>query len=204
MTDALELTLPVYDGAQAAPHGGMLIAAGRVAAWLPAEASNDDARFPAGAVMLPALGDAHVHLSALGRQAREIRLQGLDYDAALARLRDAHASSPGKAWLTGFGWDQNLWQLPEGGWPSAASIEDACPGRPVSLKRVDGHALWANVTALERAGITAATADPEGGRILRDAKGEPSGVLIDNAMELVTRLLPRRDAGACARDLLAG
>jgi predicted amidohydrolase YtcJ len=74
----------------------------------------------------------------------------------------------------------------------------------VSLRRIDGHALWANLTALRRAGLTAEAHDPEGGRIVRDARGEPSGVLIDNAMQLVTRLLPRRDAAACARDLLAG
>jgi predicted amidohydrolase YtcJ len=189
---------------QAPPHGGARIEAGRIVAWLPAGVLNPGKQFPAGAVILPALGDAHVHLSALGRQSREVKLNGMDHEPTLARLRAAHAALPAGEWLTGMGWDQNLWRLPEGGWPTAAMLEAACPGRPVSLRRVDGHALWASPAALRMAGISAASADPEGGRILRDARGAPAGVLIDNAMGLVTRLLPRRDAAACARDLLAG
>jgi predicted amidohydrolase YtcJ len=91
-------------------------------------------------------------------------------------------------WLMGRSWDQNDW--PGQQFPTKAALDAVFPATPVYLSRVDGHAAWVNGEALRRAGITAATKDPEGGRILRDAKGEPTGVLIDNAMDLVATKIP--------------
>src|SRR5262249_22236687 len=93
---------------------------------------------------------------------------------------------PGE-WLEGRGWDQNRW--PGQQFPTHASL-DAISDRPVLLRRIDGHAIWVNAPALAAAGITAKTPDPARGKIVRDAQGEPTGVLIDNAVALVERQVP--------------
>jgi len=90
----------------------------------------------------------------------------------------ARQHKPGE-WILGRAWDQNLWAGQE--FPDAAGISGAAPDNPVSLERVDGHALWVNRKAMEIADINAASADPPGGKILRDARGAPTGVLIDRA-----------------------
>ena len=104
-------------------------------------------------------------------------------------LSRAAASSFQGDWLIGKGWDQNDW--PEKAFPGPRGAGCAVPTTPVSLTRVDGHALWVNGEALRRARHHAATRqDPGGGRILRAARGEPTGVLVDNAMDLVAAVLP--------------
>jgi predicted amidohydrolase YtcJ len=92
------------------------------------------------------------------------------------------------AWILGRGWDQNDWAVKE--FPRKGTLDAAAPGRPVLLRRVDGHAAWLNGAALARVGITAQTPDPDGGRILRDASGEPTGILVDNAVDLATKVVP--------------
>lgn len=86
------------------------------------------------------------------------------------------------------GWNQEHWASPV--FPSRADLDHLIADVPVIARRVDGHALWVNTAALHLAGITAATPDPDGGRILRDERGEPTGILIDNAMDLVERHVP--------------
>ncbi|MBW1880146.1 MAG: amidohydrolase, partial [Deltaproteobacteria bacterium] len=105
------------------------------------------------------------------------------YAATLEKVSEV-ASGPG--WLSGRGGDQNDWSdPPPGGWPLAADLDALMPDRPVVLRRVDGHAAWVNSAALRLSGIDAATPDPEGGRILRDADGNPIGVLVDEAISLL-------------------
>src|SRR5207247_2535825 len=93
---------------------------------------------------------------------------------------------PQSQWVRGNGWDQNLW--PGRAFPDAASLSGI--RQPVALTRVDVHALWCNQVALDATGITRATPDPPGGRILRGPDGSPSGILLDNAMDLVRRAIP--------------
>jgi predicted amidohydrolase YtcJ len=145
-------------------------------------------RFPE-ATIVPGLADAHGHLASLGRSLSIVSLDGLHTAAEVGpRLAQAPRSAFQGEWLLGRGWDQNDWT--EKAFPSKTLLDAAKPGVPVFLSRVDGHAAWVSSEALKRAGITRGTKDPPGGRILRDAAGEPTGVLIDNAIDLVSAKIP--------------
>jgi predicted amidohydrolase YtcJ len=142
-----------------------------------------------GATVVPGLIDAHGHLLGLGHSLLRADLVGTrSVGEAVERLRAFEATLPEGAWLLGRGWDQNEW--PGQAFPSAADLDAAFPGRPVWLVRVDGHAAWGNTAALARVPALAEASDPEGGRILRDADGRPTGVFIDAAMGLVQRAIP--------------
>ncbi len=146
-----------------------------------------------GAVtVIPGLEDAHAHLLGLGRALGTIDLSGTrSLDEAREKIRAAPPSSFQGEWLIGRGWDQNDWAELGGRFPDRQTLDALWPDRPVALTRVDGHAYWVNSVALRRAQLTRETPDPEGGRILRDAQGEPTGVLVDNAMERVNAVLPQ-------------
>jgi predicted amidohydrolase YtcJ len=142
-----------------------------------------------GATIVPGLVDAHGHLASLGRALSVVSLEGTaSVKEVLERLVKAPEGSYQGDWLVGRGWDQNDW--PGAAFPTRAALDEKYPSKPVVLTRVDGHAVWANSEALRRAGVNAATRDPAGGRILRDASGEPTGVLVDNAIDLVASQLP--------------
>lgn len=156
-----------------------------------------------GRVVLPGLVDGHAHLGGLGRSLEILALRWVASEAAVADLvRAAAARLPAGAWIQGRGWDQNLWTPKL--FPTRASLDAAAPGSPVILRRVDGHAAWVSSEVLKRAGIDRTTADPPGGLIERDAAGEPTGVLVDNAMELVARVVPEADDATIERWILAG
>ncbi|MGH7752389.1 MAG: amidohydrolase, partial [Gemmatimonadales bacterium] len=105
-----------------------------------------------------------------------------------ARVRErTRTARPGEG-ITGRGWDQNDW--PDTRFPAHQALSQAVPNNPVYLTRVDGHAALVNAKALELAQVTAATTDPDGGRIIRDSAGNPGGVLVDRAMGLVGRVIP--------------
>lgn len=145
-------------------------------------------RFP-DAVIIPGLVDAHAHVESLGRSLSTVSLFEATSEAdAVERVQAAPKTAFQGEWLIGRAWDQNDW--PGQQFPSRATLDAVFPKTPVWLTRVDGHAAWVNSAALERAGITAKTPDPEGGQIIRDAKGEPTGVLIDNAMDVVGAKIP--------------
>ncbi|MEZ4427290.1 MAG: amidohydrolase [Nannocystaceae bacterium] len=181
--------------------GGQIIAVGR-------RADLEGLRGPAtrvldleGGVATPGLTDAHAHLAGLGRHLEDVDLTGARSQAELIARVQAHAARhPGDGWITGRGWDQNLW--PGGEMPTHHALSDALPGRAVWLRRVDGHAGLASRRALELAGVTRDTPDPPGGELLRDAAGEPTGVLVDAAMALVPT--PAPTSAAIERWLLAG
>lgn len=142
-----------------------------------------------GTTLIPGLTDAHAHLYGLGLSLDTVSLVGTSsVDEIMARMRDRAARAPAREWLAGRGWDQNRW--PEKSFPTAAQIDAAISDRPVWLKRVDGHAGWANTAAIRAAGVTAATPDPEGGRVIRDASGNPTGVFVDAAQQLIERAIP--------------
>lgn len=137
-----------------------------------------------GALVVPGLVDAHAHVENLGVLLSEVSLVGTTSSREVADMvRGRLEDQPAGAWVHGRGWDQNDWANPEfPTWRDLAGTES----HPVYLDRIDGHAIWVNRTALDRCGITRATSDPPGGRIVRDAAGEPTGVLVDNAELLVT------------------
>ena len=145
------------------------------------------------ATVLPGLIDAHGHVMELGYQALSVDLTGTRSLAeALARVKTYAAANPAARWITGGGWNQEIWRL--GRFPTAAELDTAASGRPVWLRRVDGHAGWTNSAGLRAAGVTAATLDPAGGRIERGPGGAPSGVFVDRAKNLVERHLPKSSA----------
>jgi predicted amidohydrolase YtcJ len=142
-----------------------------------------------GRTVIPGMVDAHAHLLGLATSLRNVLLAGSpSYDEVIKRVVDrARTMKPGE-WIEGRGWDQNLW--PEKSFPTHEALSRATPNNPVVLRRVDGHAILANARAMRLAGITSATKDPEGGKIVRLPNGDPSGVFVDNASGLVSRRTP--------------
>jgi len=153
-----------------------------------------------GKTLLPGLIDAHGHVMGLGMAALQLDLVGTSSVADLQqRLRTYAASRPNDPWLSGRGWNQELWASKV--FPTAADLDAAVSDRPVVLERVDGHAIVVNDAALKAAGVTVATKDPVGGKIERDAKGNPTGLLVDAATELVTSKVPPASAAQLAQAL---
>ena len=120
--------------------------------------------------VIPGLIDSHGHVLALGTALDTLDLRGMDSEKAIAdKVRAAAQHARPGEWILGRAWDQNLWAIKD--FPTAESISAAAPNNPVALTRVDGHMVWANRKALEMADINAATKDPRGGRVMRDASG---------------------------------
>ena len=142
-----------------------------------------------GATLLPGLIDAHGHIPGLGMALSVVDLVGSKSEAeAVQRTRAFMAQSPVGKWIYGRGWNQVLWSVRT--FPNRASLDAVSGSLPVALERVDGHALWVNSAALALAKIGDDTADPEGGQIIRDGNGVATGVLIDNAMDLIYSIQP--------------
>lgn len=144
-----------------------------------------------GRVLVPGMIDAHAHVMDTGFAKLTLDLSGTkSLDEALSRIAAYAAAHPESPWILGSGWNQALWGLDR--MPTAAELDRVTGGKPAWLTRVDGHAGWANSAALSAAGVTAATADPAGGVILRTAGSKaPAGVLIDAASDLVEKKRPR-------------
>ncbi|HEX6751816.1 MAG TPA: amidohydrolase [Longimicrobium sp.] len=176
-------------------RGGRIAALGtfgEVRALAAAGARVEDLR---DAVVTPGLTDAHVHLTTYGLSLRRVDLN------AVRTIGDAlemigRAARTGSGWLRGIGWDVHRW----GRLPTREELDAVSPARPCYFQSHDIHGAWLNSAALAACGITGDTADPDGGRIVRDHAGEPSGVLLEKAMTLAERHLPlespaeRRDA----------
>ena len=142
---------------------------------------------------VPGLVDAHGHPMLHARSLAEVRLDGARSEQeCVERVERYSRGVPGGSFIRGSGWDQNLWPARE--FPGLQTLSAATSRNPVALARVDVHALWCNELALRAAGIARSTPDPPGGRIVRDERGAPTGVLIDTAMDLVRRAFPRPDA----------
>ena len=142
-----------------------------------------------GRIVIPGMVDAHAHLLGLATSLRNVLLAGSSsYDEVIRRVTErTRATKPGE-WVQGRGWDQNIW--PDKNFPTHEPLSRATPNNPVVLGRVDGHAILANAMAMRLAGITSATKDPEGGKIVRLPNGDPSGVFVDNATGLVSSKIP--------------
>ncbi len=140
--------------------------------------------------LLPGLIDAHGHVSALGNEMLRVKLRGVKSEQQAAASVKAFAKdNPQARWILGRGWNQVLWM--NKGFPSRQSLDATGVEKPIMLNRIDGHAAWLNSKALELAGITDNTPDPAGGKILRDSMGKATGILVDNAMNLATQVIPK-------------
>jgi predicted amidohydrolase YtcJ len=145
-----------------------------------------------GQTVLPGLVDGHAHLYNYGFLARSLNLTGLtSLRVALQAIAEYAKITPPSTWIQGRGWNQVLWPVQE--FPTAADIDAVITDRPVWLRRIDGHAGWANSRAMEIAGITDDTPDPTGGKIVRDKNGKATGVFVDKAMGLIASHVPNPD-----------
>lgn len=144
-----------------------------------------------GRTLLPGLIDAHAHVMGLGFQEMDVDVSGLgSLEETQEKLREYAEENPDLEWIRGRGWNQELWE--ENEFPTAADIDEVIADRPVWLTRVDGHAGWANTRAMEIAGISRETPDVQGGRIIRDARGDATGIFVDATMRNISANLPER------------
>ncbi len=142
-----------------------------------------------GVTVLPGLIDAHAHVFGLGLLQTEVNLAGVEsVEAAVAGIENYASANPHAEWILGRGWNQVLWPVRE--FPTAGHIDEAVSDRPVWLRRIDGHAGWANSAAMRLAGIDNDTPDPVGGKIIRDANGRATGIFIEKAMGLFAKHVP--------------
>ncbi len=158
-----------------------------------------------GRTVIPGMVDAHAHFGGLAQKLRAVDLVGTkSYDEVIARVVEKAKTTPKGTWIIGRGWDQNAWG--DTRFPTHEKLSAALPDHPVALERVDGHAAFANMAAMRLAELTAATKDPSGGKIIRDAQGNPTGVLVDNASSIVERKIPSptmADTRAALKDAIA-
>ena len=140
-----------------------------------------------GGLMVPGWTDAHVHFVWWAMQMGQLDLRDTKTVAeALARTEAYARGLPDGAWILGGRFDKNVW----GRWPTAAELDGVTQGRPAALRSRDGHSRWLNSEALRRGRIGRDTAPPEGGAIFRDARGEPTGILQENANMLADAAVP--------------
>jgi len=158
-----------------------------------------------GQPVYPGFYDPHAHFLGLGQMLDQADLVGAtSYQDVIDRLKAYHAKHPDVLWIIGRGWDQNDWpksDSPVRGFPTNKLLNDAFPNIPVALTRIDGHALLVNDKGLKLARVTGATPMPGGEVVL--AGTQPSGVLVDNAMQVVRRVIPQPDEEAKTRMLQA-
>ena len=141
-----------------------------------------------GKLVTPGFNDAHIHFLGGGLSLLRVNLIGAKSLAeakarVAARVREV---APG-TWILGRGWDHTLWG---GEWPTRKDLDEVAPNNPAIFQRVDGHVSWANSLALAKGNVTRETKDPQGGEILHDAGGEPTGILKETAAGIVTRVVP--------------
>ncbi len=143
-----------------------------------------------GMTLIPGLTDAHAHIGGTGKFLQTLNFHGTTSASEIvSRVKSAAIRTPPGEWIEGRGWDQNDWKVKK--FPTSALLDKVTPNNPVAFRRVDGHAYWVNQKVLDLAGITSETPDPDGGRIIRlPNSNTPSGILIDNAMLLISDIIP--------------
>jgi predicted amidohydrolase YtcJ len=154
-----------------------------------------------GQTVIPGFTDAHAHVNGLGMLLQSIILVGAPSVEHICTLLSERLPQfkPGE-WIYGRGWDQNLWQVKE--FPNARMLDAVAGDNPVVLIRIDGHASWVNTKAMQLASVNVATPDPPGGKIIRDREGNPTGVFLDNARELVESHTPLATSAEIRENIL--
>ena len=176
-------------------RGDRIVRVGSSAEVLPLGGPGTEVVDLGGAAVVPGFHDAHGHVAGLGALRLSLDLADTaDAEEILRLVRERAAGTAPGGWIIGRGWDQNDW--PGQGWPDRHMLDRAAPGHLVYLTRVDGHAAWVNSRALALAGVSRDTPDPPGGRVMRDTAGEPTGILVDAAQQMVRRHVPPPDAAA--------
>jgi predicted amidohydrolase YtcJ len=172
-----------------AVRGGRIVFTGSAREAATLKGANTQVVDAGGRTIIPGMVDGHAHFNNLAKKLRSVDLVGTkSYDEIIAKVVERAKSTPKGAWIIGRGWDQNAWG--NTAFPTHDALSAATPDHPVLLERIDGHAQLANMAAMRAAGLTAASKEPSGGKIIRDAKGNPTGVLIDKAESLVSDKVP--------------
>jgi predicted amidohydrolase YtcJ len=185
-------------------RGSRILAVGSEEGLEPLIGSETRVRDLAGHTVVPGFDDSHAHLLGIGFARIDVDLMGTaTYEEVVGRVAEAAKGRAPGEWIRGRGWHEEKWtSLPRGavrGFPTHAALSAASPNNPVVLTRADGHAVLANAKAMRLLGITRETASPEGGEIIHDSQGDPTGVFVDNATALVT---PGARSGAETRRAL--
>ena len=155
-----------------------------------------------GATVIPGLVESHVHLVQLGQFLSQIDLVGIDTEEEAVALAEARAAElPPGTWILGSGWDEGAWA---NRYPTVDLLSEKVPDHPVYLRGLHGFAGWGNRMALQMAGIDDGTQDPNGGQILRDVHGNPSGVLLNRATLLLEDSIPLPTLEETMEHILAG
>ena len=141
-----------------------------------------------GQTVWPGLTDSHLHLAYLSDRLAAVDCETDSLAECLRRVQQAAQTLPKDAWVIGYGWNHSVWQPARYG--TAQELDAVCGGHPVVLYAKSLHASWVNSTALRLAGLTDASGDPPGGKLLRNADGTLSGILLENAMALIDQVIP--------------
>lgn len=160
-----------------------------------------------GKTIIPGVVDSHVHVRELGMDAIKVDLVGVkNVDDIVARIRAQRPNAAAGDWIIGQGWDEGAFADlgGPGGYPTTEALSAAYPDTPIALEALHGFAAMANDAALVKAGITAATPDPEGGTILHREDGQPSGVLLTLSQALLFDAVPKPDQAQIERAIVAG
>ena len=150
-----------------------------------------------GQTLLPGFVDAHTHVAELGQSLDRVNLTGIATEAeAVQRIVERAATTPKGEWILAYGWDEGAWA---NRYPTKRLISERVPDHPVVLRGLHGFAAWANELALQKAGITRDTPSPTGGEVRKDARGEPTGLMLNRAVPLLDDAVPlpapaKRDA----------
>ena len=176
--------------------GNKILAVGDDATILAMASPNTERIDLQGGCAVPGLQDCHMHLLWLALSLKRIEAETSTKQELLDRVAETAANTPIGGWLLGRGWNHNAWN---GIFPTAADLDAVAPNHPVLLTHKSGHAVWVNSAALKLACIDALTPDPDGGEIVHDADGNPSGILLeDTAIDLVNSLIPLPDLNQAA------
>src|SRR5437764_8361609 len=157
-----------------------------------------------GRAVFPGFTDSHCHIFGIGEREINFNLEGTNtLEDLLTKVQERVSKTESGKWITGRGWIETFWKPPQ--FPTRADLDKIAPRDPVFLTRADGHAAIANSAALKIAGITRDTPDPFGGEILKDkTSGEPTGMLLDNAMDLIAKNIPKPTQTEREQALLRG
>jgi predicted amidohydrolase YtcJ len=188
----------IYTGNAKAPHAEAVAAKDGRIAFVGSNADarkfqNGDARVIdlEGKTVVPGLTDSHCHIFGIGEREMNLNLEGANtLEDFLAKVKERVTKTERGKWITGRGWIETFWQPPQ--FPTRGDLDKIAPDNPVFLTRADGHAVIVNSAALKIASIDKNTANPFGGEILKDKQtGEPTGMLLDHAQELVAKNIPQ-------------
>jgi predicted amidohydrolase YtcJ len=200
----------IYTNRDGSPHaealaiqGGRVVQIGTAMEIAPYERVAAKVVDLKGRTVVPGMVDAHVHLSGIGEREATLNLEGVaSLEAFLTTVKAEVVKKKAGEWIRGRGWIETFWKPPV--FPTRADLDKIAPENPIILTRADGHASVVNSAALRIADIDKSTANPFGGEISKDASGEPNGMLIDHAQELVAKHLPEETLADLERYLLLG